>query len=70
MLVRMGLDGCVILSLARMTEITELDPVNELAVAQAGVINADLDRAAAPGRPCRRPRLRPASRASRRRPAR
>jgi glycolate oxidase len=39
-------DGCVILSLARMNEITELDPVNEVAVAQAGVINADLDRAA------------------------
>lgn len=39
--------GCVILSLARMNEITELDPVNEVAVAQAGVLNADLDRAAA-----------------------
>jgi len=42
-----GIDGCVILSLARMTAILELDPVNELAVAEAGVINADLDRAAA-----------------------
>jgi glycolate oxidase len=40
-------DGCVILSLARMNAISELDPVNEVAVAQAGVINADLDRAAA-----------------------
>ena len=42
-----GIDGCVLLSLARMTAILELDPVNELAVAEAGVINADLDRAAA-----------------------
>jgi glycolate dehydrogenase FAD-linked subunit len=42
-----GIDGCVLLSLARMTTILELDPVNELAVAEAGVINADLDRAAA-----------------------
>ena len=30
-----------------MTAIRELDPANELAVAEAGVINADLDRAAA-----------------------
>jgi len=42
-----GIDGCVLLSLARMNTILELDPVNELAVAEAGVINADLDRAAA-----------------------
>ncbi len=40
-------DGCVVLSLARMNRIRELDPVNELAVAEAGVITADLDRAAA-----------------------
>jgi glycolate oxidase len=40
-------DGCVVLSTARLTAITELDPGNELAVAEAGVINADLDRAAA-----------------------
>ncbi len=40
-------DGCVILSLARMNAIREIDPGNELAVAEAGVINADLDRAAA-----------------------
>jgi glycolate oxidase len=39
--------GCVVLSTARMTAIRELDPANELAVAEAGVINADLDRAAA-----------------------
>jgi glycolate oxidase len=40
-------DGCLVLSTARMTTIRELDPVNELAVAEAGVVNADLDRAAA-----------------------
>ena len=42
-----AVDGCVILSLARLNEITELDPADELAVAGAGVLNADLDRAAA-----------------------
>src|SRR5215472_2557522 len=40
-------DGCLVLSTARMTAIRELDPVNELAVAEAGVLTADLDRAAA-----------------------
>ncbi len=40
-------DGCVMLSLARMNAIREIDPGNEIAVAEAGVINADLDRAAA-----------------------
>ncbi|HUC22631.1 MAG TPA: FAD-linked oxidase C-terminal domain-containing protein [Streptosporangiaceae bacterium] len=40
-------DGCLILSTARMTSILEVDAANELAVAEAGVINADLDRAAA-----------------------
>jgi glycolate oxidase len=40
-------DGCLVLSTARMTAIPELDPANEIAVAEAGVINADLDRAAA-----------------------
>jgi glycolate oxidase len=40
-------DGCLVLSTARMTAIRELDPANEIAVAEAGVINADLDRAAA-----------------------
>jgi glycolate oxidase len=42
-----AVDGCVIISLARMNAIVELDPDNELAVAEAGVLNADLDRAAA-----------------------
>jgi glycolate oxidase len=40
-------DGCLVLSTARMSAITELDPANEVAIAEAGVINADLDRAAA-----------------------
>ncbi|HEY2080388.1 MAG TPA: FAD-linked oxidase C-terminal domain-containing protein [Streptosporangiaceae bacterium] len=40
-------DGCLILSTARMTSILELDVANEVAVAEAGVFNADLDRAAA-----------------------
>jgi len=42
-----AVDDCVILSLARMNAITEVDPLNEVAVAEAGVLNADLDRAAA-----------------------
>jgi glycolate oxidase len=40
-------DGCMILSTARMTSILEVDAANEFAVAEAGVFNADLDRAAA-----------------------
>jgi len=40
-------DGCLVLSTTRMTAIRELDPVNEIAVAEAGVLTADLDRAAA-----------------------
>ncbi len=40
-------DGCIILSVAGMTVIRELDAANEIAVADAGVLNADLDRAAA-----------------------
>jgi glycolate oxidase len=40
-------DGCVVLSTARMTTIRQVDAANELAVAEAGVINADLDRAVA-----------------------
>jgi len=40
-------DGCLVLSTARMTSILEVDAANEVAVAEAGVFNADLDRAAA-----------------------
>jgi glycolate oxidase len=40
-------DGCLVLSTARMTSIVEIDAANEVAVAEAGVFNADLDRAAA-----------------------
>ncbi|NUT44134.1 MAG: FAD-binding protein [Thermoactinospora sp.] len=39
-------EGSVILSLARMTAITELSPADEIAVVEPGVITADLDRAA------------------------
>ena len=42
-----AIDGCLVLSTARMTAIRELDPVNELAVVEAGVLTAELDRAAA-----------------------
>jgi glycolate oxidase len=42
-----AVDGCLLLSTARMTAILEIDPATELAVAQAGVVTADLDRAAA-----------------------
>jgi glycolate oxidase len=40
-------DGCLVLSTARLAVIREVDPANEVAVAEAGVFNADLDRAAA-----------------------
>ncbi|MFC4052226.1 FAD-binding oxidoreductase [Actinomadura syzygii] len=39
-------DGCLVLSLARMTAIRELAPADQLAVVEPGVITADLDRAA------------------------
>ena len=42
-----AVDGGMTLSLTRMNAITEIDPANEVAVAEAGVVNADLDRAAA-----------------------
>jgi glycolate oxidase len=42
-----AIDGCLVLSTARMTSILEVDAANEVAVAEAGVFNADLDRAAA-----------------------
>jgi len=41
-----AIDGCLVLSTARMTSILEVDAANEVAVAEAGVFNADLDRAA------------------------
>lgn len=41
-----AVDGCVVLSLARMTAIRELSPQDEIAVVEPGVITADLDRAA------------------------
>ncbi|MBP2705774.1 FAD-binding protein [Microbispora sp. RL4-1S] len=41
-----AIDGCVILSLSRMTAIRELSPRDEIAVVEPGVITADMDRAA------------------------
>ncbi|MET8145999.1 FAD-linked oxidase C-terminal domain-containing protein [Sphaerisporangium sp. NPDC005288] len=41
-----AVEGCVMLSLARMTAIRELSPADEVAVVEPGVITADLDRAA------------------------
>jgi glycolate oxidase len=42
-----AIDGCVMLSLTRMDSILEMDADDEFAVVEAGVLNADLDRAAA-----------------------
>ena len=41
-----AVDGCVLLSLARMDAIIEVDPVDQVAVVEPGVVNADLSRAA------------------------
>jgi glycolate oxidase len=43
-----AIDGCLVVSTERMTAIRELSPGDRLAVAEAGVRNADLDRAARP----------------------
>ncbi|KRV47916.1 FAD-linked oxidase [Wenjunlia vitaminophila] len=37
-------DGCVVLSLARMDRVLEIDPVNRIAVVEPGVVNATLSR--------------------------
>jgi glycolate oxidase len=42
-----ALDGCLVLSTERMTAIRELSPEDRLAVVEAGVLNADISRAAA-----------------------
>jgi glycolate oxidase len=41
-----AIDGCLVVSLAKMTAIRELSPEDELAVVEPGVINAELDRQA------------------------
>ncbi|RZT28533.1 D-lactate dehydrogenase (cytochrome)/glycolate oxidase [Kribbella sp. VKM Ac-2569] len=41
-----AIDGCIMLSLADMNRIVEIDPVGRLARVEPGVINGDLDRAA------------------------
>ncbi|MEU9042605.1 MULTISPECIES: FAD-linked oxidase C-terminal domain-containing protein [unclassified Kitasatospora] len=41
-----AVDGCVVLSLVKLNRILEIDPVNRIAVAEPGVVNAELSRAA------------------------
>ncbi|HWM75533.1 MAG TPA: FAD-binding protein, partial [Nocardioides sp.] len=41
-----AVDGGILLSLTRMDAIVEVDPVDQVAVVQPGVVNADLSRAA------------------------
>jgi glycolate oxidase len=41
-----AIDGCVIICLERMTALREISPDDQVAVVEAGVINADLERAA------------------------
>jgi glycolate oxidase len=42
-----AIDGCIVLSLERLTSIREINRAGQYAVVEAGVINADLGRAAA-----------------------
>jgi glycolate oxidase len=42
-----AIDGCVVLSLERMTDIIEINPAERLAVVRAGVVNDDLRAACA-----------------------
>lgn len=42
-----AVDGCLVLSTEAMTAIRSLDPLDRVAVVEAGVVNAHLDRAAA-----------------------
>jgi len=42
-----GVPGCLVVETTRMTRIRELEPLDRIAVVEAGVITADLDRAAA-----------------------
>jgi glycolate oxidase len=41
-----AIDGCIVVCLERMTALREMDPVDQVAVVEAGVINADLEAAA------------------------
>lgn len=41
-----AIDGGIVLSLEKLTQIREIDPVAQVAVVEAGVITADIDRAA------------------------
>ena len=52
-------DGCVVLDVSGMDRILELDPLDEVAVVEPGVITADLDRRRA-STGCSTPPTRPA----------
>ena len=41
-----AIDGCIVVSLAAMNRILDIDPIDKLATVEAGVVNADLDAAA------------------------
>ena len=41
-----SIEGCIVISLEKMTEIIEIDSINHVARVQAGTINLDLDTAA------------------------
>ena len=42
-----AIDGCIVLSTARMNSILEINPVDQLAVVQPGVLNTDIKQAVA-----------------------
>ncbi|MFJ1562077.1 FAD-binding oxidoreductase [Streptomyces mirabilis] len=42
-----AIDGCIIVSLTRMNKILDINPVDRIAIAEPGVVNADLSRAVA-----------------------
>lgn len=42
-----AIDGCLVLSLAKMTSIRQISAEDQIAIVEAGVITADVDRAAA-----------------------
>ena len=41
-----SIQGCIVISLEKLNKILEIDPINQIARVEAGVINSDLDKAA------------------------
>jgi glycolate oxidase len=41
-----AIENCIVLSLEKMNQIIEIDPINQVAIVEAGVINLDLDKRA------------------------